>query len=360
MNVTLPKAPVLPYKEVTTGSWDDRNPAWSPNGSLVAYVSDKPGLWSIWVMNASGAGQTQVSTHGILAMYPTWSPDSSKVAYWFMDGMKSGYEVVDVSTSTISRVTAADVSAFQGPARWSPDGSKLAFFEYQTSPQLVVLDLKTAETTPVADVSGGLLAASWASNDGLFYSTFNGTYSIMYASLSGDPRPVVTGGSNFVDPSMGPNGTLSYFSDLQPAVDAQFLVGFGGFNIWSSQQDGSNASYQSEMAVASEALPGVMVRVPYVTGTVDLTTAPSWSPDGRKVAYVSGSTLFTNVFVWDTVNMSTAPLGPRQVGVNVLDPSWSPDSVNIAFSCNLTGSYHIWIGNTVGAGESQIDLGVGY
>jgi dipeptidyl aminopeptidase/acylaminoacyl peptidase len=38
-------------------SWNNAAPAWSPDGSQMAFVTDRNGLWEIWVMNADGSGQ---------------------------------------------------------------------------------------------------------------------------------------------------------------------------------------------------------------------------------------------------------------------------------------------------------------
>ena len=38
-------------------SWNNAAPAWSPDGSQIAFVTDRNGPWEIWVMNADGSGQ---------------------------------------------------------------------------------------------------------------------------------------------------------------------------------------------------------------------------------------------------------------------------------------------------------------
>lgn len=382
INVTLPAAP--PYTQLTTGNWNDRYPIWSPNGSLIAYISDKSGLWSVWVMQASGTAAKQVSKPEELAMYPEWSPDSSSISYWFFDGAVSGYEVVNLTTLGITRITTNDMTAFQVPAEWSPDGSHLAFFISSLSPQLIVYDMKTGSTSPMTSVNGPMLAASWVSNSELVYSSYyNGSNCIMWVSLlTGKTGLLIGGAHNFIAPSVGPNGTMAYYSDFNPAKDSLLLQGSSGYDVclpahgdysycvfiplnetsydvWLSGVDGSNATFQSKTAFSVEG-GNPIAMVPYVPGTIELASPPEWSPDGTKVAYAASSSLLSSVYVWNTVSGSVNPLGPVQGGTFSLEPAWSPDGLNVAFACNMTGTYHIWVVSTSGTGEPQKNIGSGY
>jgi Ca2+-binding RTX toxin-like protein len=61
---------------------ESRNPAWSPDGSRIAYESTRSGNSEIWVMNADGTGeQVNVSQHETYDSGPAWSPDGTQITF---------------------------------------------------------------------------------------------------------------------------------------------------------------------------------------------------------------------------------------------------------------------------------------
>ena len=57
----------------------DSDPAWSPDGSKIAFVSDRDGDWEIYMMNADGSGQTNLTNNPEDDWAPAWSPPVQKM-----------------------------------------------------------------------------------------------------------------------------------------------------------------------------------------------------------------------------------------------------------------------------------------
>jgi hypothetical protein len=60
---------------------DDWSPAWSPDGAHIAFASMRPEGEGIWVMQADGSNPRPVATPSGVNDYPTWSPDSQRIAW---------------------------------------------------------------------------------------------------------------------------------------------------------------------------------------------------------------------------------------------------------------------------------------
>src|SRR5882762_3042390 len=72
---------------LTTDPADDFTPTWSPDGSHVAFASNRTGDYEIFVMNADGSGVTNLTNAPSANDYsPSWSPDGTKIAFTRNDG----------------------------------------------------------------------------------------------------------------------------------------------------------------------------------------------------------------------------------------------------------------------------------
>jgi Tol biopolymer transport system component len=69
-------------KNMTRLTWNssaDADPAWSPGGLKIAFVSDRDGNDEIYVMSRSGGTQTRLTNDPATDWQPSWSPDGNKI-----------------------------------------------------------------------------------------------------------------------------------------------------------------------------------------------------------------------------------------------------------------------------------------
>jgi WD40-like Beta Propeller Repeat len=109
---------------------DAGQPVWSPDGSKIAFTRSVAGVPHIWVADADGGGQTQLTfivKNGAGQSDPTWSPDSTRVVYQSGAQQQSSVQVgvVNVDGSGEAELTSTGTNA--DPV-WSPDGSKIGFW----------------------------------------------------------------------------------------------------------------------------------------------------------------------------------------------------------------------------------------
>ena len=76
----------------------DSDPAWSPDGSKIAFISSRDGAFEIYVMNADGSGQTRLTNGLADNAWPSWSPDGPKIA--FFSNRDGNYEIYVMQTPT--------------------------------------------------------------------------------------------------------------------------------------------------------------------------------------------------------------------------------------------------------------------
>ena len=110
---------------LTTALGQDYHPTWSADGSRIAFLSARDGNFEIYVMNADGTGQTRLTTNTAVDADPAWSPDGSKIAFWSTRDGNGEIYVMNPDGSGVTRLTNNGVEDVQ--PEWSPDGAKLVF-----------------------------------------------------------------------------------------------------------------------------------------------------------------------------------------------------------------------------------------
>jgi Tol biopolymer transport system component len=117
-------------KQLTDSPGEDWTPTWSPDGSLLAFASNRNGNWDIFVMRPDGAGLRQV-TDGVGDHWlPAWSPDGSMLA--FTGNRDGNWDIFTVRPDGTELQQVVSHPASDSEPVWSPDGSTLAFARKQS------------------------------------------------------------------------------------------------------------------------------------------------------------------------------------------------------------------------------------
>jgi TolB protein len=239
----------------TQVNWKDGSPAWSPDGTRLAFYSERGGNAEIYVMHADGTGVTQLTRTSADEGYPSWSPDGRTIAF---DSDRDGnFDIFAMNADgtnvrPLTRHPARDVSA-----TWAPDGASIVF---------------------MSDRDAGGFDAYRSAPDPSASAT----------------RLTRTGTTWF--PVFAPDGQMLAF---HVGRDVHTMPSAGG-ELRRLTTDPANGMY------------------------------PSWSPDGRRLAFMSWRNGKTELFTMNADGSDQQPLVSMDRG-DAVDPRWSPDGSTIAF-----------------------------
>ncbi len=120
----------------------DGAPVWSPTGKHIAFHSDRDGTRDIYIMNPDGRNVRKVLRNLSYREYPTWSPDGKKLAYTRSEDWSIC--IADIEKRTEESVAFTNIVG--GFSDWSPDGSEIIFIFMQPSDYRIrIINLRTGK-----------------------------------------------------------------------------------------------------------------------------------------------------------------------------------------------------------------------
>lgn len=283
-------------QQLTTDPATDIRPIWSPDGQQIAYQSNRSGSFSIWLMDANGENQREITSGDSDDRHPAWSPDGQKLAF---DSDASGRReiwVVDQDGQNLRQVTSMGaISNFPG---WSPDGTMLSFYVYQ-----------------------------------------EGTLNLWIVPLDGgEPQPLM---SDLADERRNQCTFACHQAGWSP--DGQRLAYTGGDqrSIWTINVDGSDPTE-------------------IVSGEDDNNHFPWYTPDGRigyLTEHITAEASWTDAWLLNPASGQVTLLLDRIRHQGPLE--WSPDGTKVLFHSPRSGNFDLYVVDLLAEGGPETLQGKG-
>ena len=353
----------------------DVSPQLSPDGRKLVFVTGRMGNFDVFEMNADGTGQRNLTPDNDKGDgAPIWSPDGNNIAFARRIDGKHQIFIMDAAGTNLKRVTnnAADNEL----PSWSPDSSKLVFQSDRDGNWEIYVISVDGELDQLTDDAADDLSPDW-SPDGnriVLSSNRNGMQHIYVMNADGSSLTQITNSpAEDTEPVWAPDGKRIAFASVRDGNKEIHVMNADGSNPrrltndpavdtlprWSVDNKilfTSNRGGESDIYVMDD--DGQNVRRLTTIGA----SRGAWSPDGKRVAFVSRSPEIIGQAYWlqvcvvdaDGSNLKMITRSPHSTFV----PRWSPDGASIAFVIEYDGA-RANIFETSAAGENLKRLTAG-
>ncbi len=287
--------------------------ACGPSEKRILFVSERSGDPMVYVMNSDGSEVSPIPSGGDQGVVPVWSPTRDHVALLSIDDDESRLVILAQEGDEWDSCTIDEDRVLQ--FSWDPKGERIAYIAGTPDDGVAhVTDVDCANVTQLTYSGGPMVLGNW-SQDGQW---------VVYS---------ITGGS---DPGVflrNPSGVDRKRVDDEAATQLAFAPKGGKLAYMTVKEDDDNA----QIWIVEDVHRPAPVSV---TNQAALDSTFAWSPDGKRIVYVSDRDGDPEIYTMKDNGSDQNQLTSNQIADTL--PSWSSNGKLIIFVSDLHGNTEIF------------------